>query len=86
MAAIDDVLDRLRDDEAFRTQLERDPAGALDGYELSADDLGRLVDEVVAGADPDEQRTARSAFFALVARRAAEERSRKQGPAPDQPS
>jgi hypothetical protein len=79
MAAIDDVLQRLQDDPDFREQLATDPAAALEGYPLSADDLSRLVDAVAADAAPDEQRPRRSAFFALVAKRAAEERG---GPTP----
>lgn len=82
MAAIDDVLQRLRDDEQFREQVERDPATALGDYELSADDLGRVVEAIVGDTAPTEQRTLRSAFFALIARKAAEERGQ---PPPEPP-
>ena len=78
MAAIDDVLQRLRDDRPFREWVERDPANALDGYDLSADDLGMVVEAIVGDTVPTERRTLRSAFFALIARKAAEER----GPTP----
>jgi hypothetical protein len=80
MAGIDDVLQRLSADPDFRQQLEVEPAAALEGYDLTADDLTTLVDAVTADAPPEDQRPRRSAFFALVARRAAEERS--DGPLP----
>jgi hypothetical protein len=73
MAAIDDVLQRLATDAGFREQLEHEPAEALEGYDLSADDLTRLVDVVAADASPADQRPRRSAFFALVARRTSQE-------------
>ncbi|OWY60811.1 hypothetical protein B7486_67165 [cyanobacterium TDX16] len=81
MAEIDDVLQRLEDDPGFRGQVEKDPATALEAYELSADDLGRVVEAVVGDTAPTEQRTLRSAFFALIARKAAEERGHKPPPA-----
>jgi len=86
MAAIDDVLEQLHQDPAFREHLARDPAVALEGYDLSADDLSRLVDAVAADASPDQQRPRRSAFFALVAKRAAEERDAGTSPPPPPPS
>jgi len=75
MAGLDEVLRRLDTDSDFRQQLEVEPAAALEGYDLSADDLTTLVDAVAADAPPEDQRPRRSAFFALVARRAAEERT-----------
>jgi hypothetical protein len=83
MAAIDDVLLRLSDDQDFRKQVEDDPASALAGYDLSADDLGAVVEAIVGDTAPTEQRTLRSAFFALIARRQAEERGTKPPPEPE---
>jgi hypothetical protein len=82
MAAIDDVLQRLQDDQSFQERVERDPASALEGYDLSADDLGRVVEAIVGDTAPTEQRTLRSAFFAMIARKAAEERGQ---PPPEPP-
>lgn len=84
MAAIDEVLQRFERDGEFRRRVAEDPAEALAGYALSADDLSRLVDVVARDAPPDAQRARRSAFFALVARRAAEERSTR--PPPEAPT
>jgi hypothetical protein len=70
MAGIEDVLDRLRTDPAFRAQLGTDPRSALAGYELTAEDLTRLVNLVDAtNRDKSivEQRTSKAGFFGLFA-------------------
>jgi hypothetical protein len=43
MAGIDDVLERLVTDPAFRKHLRDDPQRALEGYVLSEDDLALLT-------------------------------------------
>jgi hypothetical protein len=68
MPGIEDALERLRTDPAFRAQLATDPRSALAGYRLSADDLSVLAKEVGAnGASAVEQRTSRAGFFGLFA-------------------
>jgi hypothetical protein len=70
MAGIEDVLGRLRTDPAFRAQLGTDPRSALAGYELTAEDLTRLVNLVDAtNRDKSivEQRTSKAGFFGLFA-------------------
>jgi len=70
MAGIEDALDRLRTDPAFRAQLATDPRSALAGSELSADDLSRLAKAVSAnshGKSVVEQRTSKAGFFGLFA-------------------
>jgi hypothetical protein len=70
MAGLQDALDRLRSDPAFRAQLATDPRAALAGYELSADDLSELAREVDAsnhGQSAVEQRTSKAGFFGLFA-------------------
>lgn len=47
---LDRVLDRLRDDRAFRARLAADPAAALAGLALDDDALRRLEEELL-GAD-----------------------------------
>ena len=39
MAGMDEVLERLMSDTGFQEQLASDPARALEGYDLSEDDL-----------------------------------------------
>ena len=71
MPDIDTVLERLAEDAAFRTLLVRDPKAALDGYELSGDDLQLLVQRVRTdqeGLDPAGQRASKAGFFALFSR------------------
>jgi hypothetical protein len=70
MAGIEDALERLRTDPAFRAQLATDLRSALAGYELSADDLSRLAKAVSAnnhGKCVVEQRTSKAGFFGLFA-------------------
>ncbi|MBI2168791.1 MAG: hypothetical protein HYU28_04715 [Actinobacteria bacterium] len=45
MAAIDEVLERFVNEPAFRDAVAADPESALDGYELSADDLELLASQ-----------------------------------------
>jgi hypothetical protein len=70
VAGIEDALDRLRTDPAFRAQLVTDPRSALAGYELSGDDLAELARALGAhhnGASVVEQRTSKAGFFGLFA-------------------
>jgi hypothetical protein len=70
MADIDGILERLVTDQGFRAQLASDPAAALDGYDLSADDLALLassMDEGDVGQRGVEQRTSKSAVVGLLA-------------------
>lgn len=70
MPSLDEVLERLRSDKDFRVHLEHDPRAALDGYDLTTDELTRLAAQVVAdhhAEDPIARRTAQAGFFALFA-------------------
>lgn len=67
MAGIEDVLERLRTDPAFKARLATDPGSALAGYELTADDLSRLARLVSANKSVVEQRTSKAGFFGLFA-------------------
>lgn len=42
MSELDHLLRRLERDPAFRDAVERDPAAALEGLDLTDDDLSRL--------------------------------------------
>ncbi|HEX2029830.1 MAG TPA: hypothetical protein VHL78_00305 [Actinomycetota bacterium] len=78
--ALQKVLARLDGDEAFRTELVRDPRAALNGYELSADDLVVLVTSLgpqLDGDDPILRRTTRARLFALLAE-VLEDRARQK--------
>lgn len=68
MAGIDDVLERLITDPAFKANLAADPRAALAGYQLSANDLSLLAQQVSSddgGQSAVEQRTSKAGFFAL---------------------
>ena len=70
MADIDSVLERLVTDAAFRNQLGSDPAAALAGYDLSADDIQLLASSMDDGDSAErgvEQRTSKSAVLGLLA-------------------
>jgi hypothetical protein len=76
MSDIEKVLERLVDDVAFRDELRTDPQTALGGYDLSTDDLRVLATRVTGDGNdthPVEQRTSRSALFALLSRQTHEE-------------
>jgi hypothetical protein len=65
---VDEVLERLVTDDAFKRELAEDPRHALARYELTPDDLSMLASQVASGASGQsavEQRTSKSAFFAL---------------------
>ena len=69
MAGIDDVLERLLTDSQFARHLAQDPASALAGYELTADDLSLLSSQV--SFDPGalslvEERISKSSMFGLL--------------------
>ncbi|HEU5474073.1 MAG TPA: hypothetical protein VFV67_25795 [Actinophytocola sp.] len=67
MPDIDDALERLNTDPSFRAALATDPATALKGYHLSADDLSLLARRVGNNGGAVEQRTSRAGFFGLFA-------------------
>jgi hypothetical protein len=68
MSDFDDVLERLLTDPGFQAALAADPAGALAGYRLTADEL-ELLQAQVGGADAGqsrvEQRTSKASMFGL---------------------
>jgi hypothetical protein len=69
MADINDVLERLITDPAFRQQLHADRDKALEGYDLTDDDrelLAAQLSEGGAGGHQVEQRTSKSAFAGLL--------------------
>jgi hypothetical protein len=66
VAGIDEVLERLVTDLAFRRQLEEDPRSALEGYVLYDEDLEVLaatLDEGEVAERGVERRTSKSAFL-----------------------
>lgn len=70
MADVDDVLERLITEEAFRQRLAADPAAALAGYDLSAGDLALLATSFDDAGNVQrgvEQRTSKSALVGLIA-------------------
>lgn len=69
MSDFDTVLERLLVDPAFKALLASDPAGALAGYRLSADELELLGAQVSTedGADRTvEIRSSKSSMFGLL--------------------
>lgn len=50
VADVDEVLRRIAGEPSFRALLEVDPARALAGFELDADQL-RMIEEAVLGDD-----------------------------------
>jgi hypothetical protein len=69
MAGIDEVLERLVVDPAFRERMQTDPAAALSGYVLHAEDLEVLAATLDASEGGDhtvEQRTSKSAFLSAL--------------------
>lgn len=70
MAGIDEVLERLVTDPAFRTQLSQDPATALANYMLYDDDLDVLaaaISEHAGESGSVDQRTSKSTLAGLLA-------------------
>jgi hypothetical protein len=81
LAGIEDALERLRTDPAFKAQLASDPRSALAGYELTADDLSRLARAVSnRGKSVVEQRTSKAGFFGLFAQITEDHRVIIRGP------
>jgi hypothetical protein len=81
MSDIDKVLERLVDDVSFRDEIRLDPQAALAGYDLTTEDLRVLAARVTGDssqATPVEQRTSRSALFALLSRETREETQREE--------
>jgi len=65
------VLARLATDPVFRSQLDRDPRGALAEYDLDTDDLRRVADAL--GDGKGRTRGGGSALRALLTRRGDDE-------------
>jgi hypothetical protein len=69
MAGIDDVLERLVTDDAFRAQLAADPDAALASYELSPADRALLASQVSADAGQAgamEGRASKAGLFGML--------------------
>lgn len=69
MAALDDVLERLVTDEAFRARLATDPEVALAGYDLSDDDRALLSSQMSGDAGRSgsvERRASKAGLFGLL--------------------
>jgi len=69
MSDFDAVLERLVTDPAFTSALSADPAAALAGYELSADEVELLRSQVSADAGGDrtvEVRTSKASMMGLL--------------------
>ena len=69
MSDFDAVLERLVTDPAFTSALSADPAAALAGYELSADEIELLRSQVSADAGGDrtvEVRTSKASMMGLL--------------------
>jgi hypothetical protein len=69
MSDFDAVLERLLVDPAFKTVLAADPAAALAGYRLSADELELLGSQLSTGDGEDrtvEPRSSKSSMFGLL--------------------
>jgi hypothetical protein len=81
LAGIEDALERLHTDPAFKAQLATDPRSALAGYELTADDLSRLARAISnRGKSVVEQRTSKAGFFGLFAQITEDRRVIIRGP------
>ena len=69
MSDFDAVLERLLVDPAFKAALATDPAGALAGYRLSADELALLGSQLSTGDGENrtvETRSSKSSMFGLL--------------------
>ena len=59
-----------RSTRSFRDALHRDPRAALDGYDLSADDLERLAGQLMTDVEPKSGRPSKAALLDLLRDRA----------------
>src|SRR2546421_8818175 len=69
MSDFDTVLERLVTDPGFAAQLSADPAGALAGYRLSADEVDLLRSQVSmgdGGGRSVETRTSKASMMGLL--------------------
>src|SRR6266508_4312693 len=69
MSDFDTVLERLLADPGFRSALAADPARALAGYQLSADEVELLHAQLDTGGGGNrqvEQRTSKASLFGLL--------------------
>lgn len=69
MPNLHDALERIENDQHFKDWLVRDPQGALQGFELSSDDLSVIAMELSDDFEVlgfVEQRTSKAGLFALI--------------------
>jgi len=69
MPNLHDALERIENDQNFKEWLVRDPQGALQGFELSSDDLSVIAMELSDDFEVlgfVEQRTSKAGLFALI--------------------
>lgn len=69
MAGIEDIIERLINDSTFRVEFQKDPKEALEGYDLSEEDLGLLAGRLSSDAGGEakvEQRTSKAALFGII--------------------
>jgi hypothetical protein len=69
MSDFDTVLERLIGDAGFKAHFAADPASALSGYQLSADELELLRSQYASdsgGQHQVEQRTSKASLFGLL--------------------
>jgi len=69
MPNLHDALERIDNDQSFKDWLVRDPQGALQGYDLSSDDLSVIAMELSDDFEVlgfVEQRTSKAGLFALI--------------------
>lgn len=70
MSQLDDVLERLLTEPAFKRAVATDPATALASYRLTADELevlGAQLDDRAGASGTVEARQSKSAMFGLIA-------------------
>ena len=88
MGDFDTVLERLLVDGSFRAALAADPAAALAGYRLSADEIDLLRSQVSADAGGQhavETRTSKSSLFGLLGSASGLAHGAAPGTAPQPP-
>jgi hypothetical protein len=69
MPNLHDALERLESDQSFKDWLVRDPQGALQGYDLTPDDVSVIAMELSDDFEVlgfVEQRTSKAGLFALI--------------------
>ncbi len=69
MPNLQDALERLESDQSFKDWLVRDPQGALQGYDLTPEDVSVIAMELSDDFEVlgfVEQRTSKAGLFALI--------------------